>query len=111
MGRIIQYGPAQRAVRGVTFQPIQAEDIIPVPCHPDGLAMGYALKTGGRVTPLTGLIDPQIRLEGGRNTIVFEQDETLKEKIFDLFSTSHSPDSSAISPEKSAVLPADGTSA
>ncbi len=24
------------------------EDIIPVPCHPDALAMGYALKLGGK---------------------------------------------------------------
>ncbi|UUZ82239.1 hypothetical protein LJK88_48900 [Paenibacillus sp. P26] len=47
--------------------------------------------------PLTGLIDPEILLEGGRNTIVFEQDETLKSKIFHLFSTNHSPDSSALS--------------
>src|SRR5690606_23711486 len=29
----------------------QAEDIIPVPCHPDCLAMGYALKLGGSVVP------------------------------------------------------------
>ncbi|MGE5701862.1 MAG: radical SAM protein [Clostridia bacterium] len=129
VGKIIQYGLQQRAVRGVTFQPIQAagrtedfdpatdrltlaevrqqiidqsgvfaaEDIIPVPCHPDCLAMGYALKLNGQVTPLTGMIDPQILLEGGRNTIVFEQDQTLRKQIFELFSTSHSPASSALS--------------
>lgn len=129
IGRIIDYGLAQRAVRGVTFQPIQAagrlenydpatdrltlsevrqqiieqsdvfqaEDIIPVPCHPDCLAMGYALKLGDTVTPLTGLIDPQVLLEGGRNTIVFERDETLKARIYNLFSTAHSPSSSALS--------------
>jgi hypothetical protein len=34
------------------------EDVIPVPCHPDSLAMAYALKLNGRVVPLTGLIDP-----------------------------------------------------
>ncbi|MVP01706.1 radical SAM protein [Paenibacillus lutrae] len=76
------------------FQP---EDIIPVPCHPDCLAMGYALKLGGGAIPLTGLIDPQILLDGGRNTIVFEQDQTLKEQVFELFSTAHSPSSSALS--------------
>ncbi|MFC4779525.1 radical SAM protein [Paenibacillus sp. GCM10023252] len=129
VGDIIQYGLKQRAVRGVTFQPIQAagrledfdpaedrltlsevrqmiidqsgvfqpEDIIPVPCHPDCLAMGYALKLGGETIPLTGMMDPQILLEGGRNTIVFEQDQTLKSRIFDLFSTAHSPASSALS--------------
>lgn len=72
-------------------------DIIPVPCHPDCLAMGYALKYDGTVTPLTGMIDPNILLEGGRNTIVFEQDEHLRDMIFKTFSLNHSPDSSALS--------------
>jgi hypothetical protein len=75
----------------------RAEDVIPVPCHPDCLAMGYALKLGGEVLPLTGLIDPQALLEGGRNTIVFEQDVSLRSKLFELFSTAHSPVSSALS--------------
>src|SRR5580698_3249780 len=30
------------------------EDILPVPCHPDSLAMAYALKTENGVVPLTG---------------------------------------------------------
>ena len=73
----------------------RAEDIIPVPCHPDSLAMGYALKVDGKVMPLTGMIDPQILIDGGRNTILFEQEEQLKEQIFRLFSTNHSPQSGA----------------
>ncbi|MFN7941855.1 MAG: radical SAM protein [Thermoanaerobaculia bacterium] len=71
------------------------EDVIPVPCHPDALAMAYALKLGGQVVPLTGLVDPRILLAGGRNTIVFERDESLRDGIFQLFSTAHSPESSA----------------
>jgi 7,8-dihydro-6-hydroxymethylpterin dimethyltransferase len=72
-----------------------AEDVIPVPCHPDSLAMAYALKIDGRTVPLTGLIDPRILIEGGRNTIVYEQDERVREGIFKLFATNHSPQSSA----------------
>ena len=68
-------------------------DIIPVPCHPDCLAMGYALKLGGRVTPLTGLVDPQVLIDGGRNTIVFEQDPAVRDAVFKLFATNHSPES------------------
>lgn len=71
------------------------EDIIPVPCHPDSLAMAYALKMDERVIPLTGMVDPQILIEGGRNTIVFEADEKLHSELFKLFSTNHSPQSSA----------------
>ncbi|MFT7618017.1 MAG: putative radical SAM superfamily Fe-S cluster-containing enzyme [Planctomycetota bacterium] len=69
------------------------EDIIPVPCHPDSLAMAYALKKDGKLTSLTGMIDPQILIDGGRNTISFEKDEALKSKIFEAFSTAHSPGS------------------
>jgi tetraether lipid synthase len=71
------------------------EDVIPVPCHPDSLAMAYALKIAGKVVPLTGLIDPKVLIEGGRNTIVYEQDDAVREGIFKLFATNHSPQSGA----------------
>lgn len=68
-----------------------AEDIIPVPCNPDCLAMGYALKLGGKVIPLTRYINPQELLDGQRNTIVYEQEEGLRDKVIQLFSTAQSP--------------------
>jgi uncharacterized radical SAM superfamily Fe-S cluster-containing enzyme len=71
------------------------EDIIPVPCHPDSLAMAYALKLGGSVTPLTGLIDADTLINGGRNTVLFERDDAIRRAVFDLFATNHSPESSA----------------
>ncbi len=73
----------------------RAEDLIPVPCHPDSLAMAYALKMEDGIIPLTGLVDPKVLIEGGRNTIVFESDQKLHQQIFRLFSTNHSPQSSA----------------
>lgn len=120
IGKIIDWAVTQPCIRGVVLQPIQAagrleqfdpsrdrltltevrrkileqtnifkpEDIIPVPCHPDSLAMAYALKSNGKVIPLTGMVDPKILIEGARNTIVYEQ-------VFKLFSTNHSPKSSA----------------
>ena len=122
IGEMINLGLNSKAVRGITFQPVQEEgrltdylqderltlseirrniieqsifnedDIIPVPCHPDALAMGYSLKMNGEVIPLTRMVDPDILLEGRRNTIVLENDEELKDKVFSLFSTSHSPE-------------------
>ncbi len=71
------------------------QDIIPVPCHPDSLAMAYALKINGCTTPLTGMIDPEVLINAGRNTIVFESDEGLQQHLFKVFSTNHSPQSSA----------------
>ncbi|MDR2220730.1 MAG: radical SAM protein [Methylobacillus sp.] len=73
------------------------EDLIPVPCHPDSLAMAYALKIGGQLTPLTGLVPPQVLIEGGRNSIVLEKDEGLRDAVFKLFATNHSPQSQACS--------------
>lgn len=71
------------------------EDLIPVPCHPDSLAMAYALKLDGRVVPLTGMIDPEVLINGGRNTILYEQDEAVRDGVFKLFATNHSPESGA----------------
>jgi 7,8-dihydro-6-hydroxymethylpterin dimethyltransferase len=71
------------------------EDILPVPCHPDCLAMAYALKINGKVIPLTGLFEPNKFVEIMPNSVLYEQNQELKEKLFDLFSTSHSPASSA----------------
>lgn len=69
------------------------EDILPVPCHADSVAMAYALKLGEKFVPLTGLIDPEVLVEGGRNTIAYEKEGAIQAKLFDLFSTHHSPGS------------------
>jgi 7,8-dihydro-6-hydroxymethylpterin dimethyltransferase len=73
----------------------QAKDILPVPCHPDCLAMGYALKLNGQVIPLTGLFDPTEFLQHIPNSVTYEQSQTLKNHLFKLLSTHHSPASSA----------------
>lgn len=72
-----------------------ADDVVPVPCNPDSLAMAYALKTADGLQPLTRFLDPRTLVEGSRNTIVFERDEGLKQQVFKLFSTNHSPESQA----------------
>lgn len=79
-----------------------AEDLIPVPCNPDALVMGYALKLGGEVFPLTRMIDPSDLLDNSRNTIVYEQDERLKAHMLRLFSTANSVD--AVTEEMHALL-------
>ncbi len=65
----------------------QSNDLIPVPCNPDALMMGYALKLGGKVLPLTRYIDPADLLDNSKNTIVYEQDEGLQRRMFEIFST------------------------
>ncbi|HET8942610.1 MAG TPA: radical SAM protein [Rudaea sp.] len=76
------------------FQP---DDLIPVPCNPDCLAMAYALKLGEQIVPLTRFVSPEALVSKGRNTIVVERDEQLRAHVFELFATNHSPDSQACS--------------
>jgi len=71
------------------------EDIIPVPCNPDALSMGYALKTAQGVVPLTRFVDSQVLLAGPRNTLVFEYDPVLKGEVFKLFATNLGPEAQA----------------
>lgn len=68
------------------------EDIVPVPCNPDALAMAYALKINGEVIPLTRMINPDDLLNNSKNTIVYEQDERLKSHLLTLFSTGTPPE-------------------
>ncbi len=67
-----------------------ADDLLPVPCNPDALVMGYALKLGGEVFPLTRYINPNDLLDNSKNTIIYEQDEQLHGKMIELFSTGNS---------------------
>lgn len=68
------------------------KDLLPVPCNPDALIMGYALKLNGQVFPLTRYIDPAHLLNNSRNTIVYEQDQDLHEQLLKIFSTGISVD-------------------
>jgi len=102
-GRLSNYDPATNRLtlsevrrrileQSDVFAP---EDIIPVPCHPDSLAMAYAMKLGGKVVPLTGMIPPEVLINGGRNTIIYEHETAVHDQIFKLFSTNHSPQAQA----------------
>ena len=102
-GRTLGYDPA---VHRLTLSEVRRrileqtsvfrhEDLIPVPCHPDSLGMAYALKLEGKVIPLTGMVEPDVLINGGRNTIIYERDDAIRNHIFKLFSTNHSPQSQA----------------
>jgi uncharacterized radical SAM superfamily Fe-S cluster-containing enzyme len=68
------------------------QDLIPVPCNPDSLCMAYALKIDGEVIPMTHLLNPEDLLNTTKNTIVYENDEELKNHLITMFSTGISVD-------------------
>ncbi|MEM1414619.1 MAG: radical SAM protein [Myxococcota bacterium] len=83
------------------------EDVVPVPCHPDALAMAYALKGAGehadKVAPLTRYVPPEVLLAGPRSTISVEDDPAMQSGVAgalgtafrDAFSTAHGPEGAA----------------
>ncbi len=104
-GRLEHFDPATdrltlSEVRRKIFEQtniFRPEDVIPVPCHPDSLAMAYALKVDGKVVPLTRFVEPDVLLNAARNTIVYEEEPGVRDCLFKLFATNHSPQSGAAS--------------
>jgi uncharacterized radical SAM superfamily Fe-S cluster-containing enzyme len=71
------------------------DDLVPVPCHTDALAMGYAIRVAGKLIPLSRFADPKSLLQLGGNTICYEQDPILRNHAKRLFSASTSPSAAA----------------
>jgi 7,8-dihydro-6-hydroxymethylpterin dimethyltransferase len=121
IGDVLRHAATWPCVRGVTLQPVQdagrredtktrrlttgavrrllakqsgifqERDVLPVPCNSDALAMAYGIRMGGKIVPLSRHIKPEMLLEGGRSTIVFERDDDLRGKVLALLSTGIGP--------------------
>ncbi len=61
------------------------EDMIPLPCNPDQICIGYGLRQGRTVTPITSLLPRELILQGP-NTISYEAYPELRDGILDLLS-------------------------
>ncbi len=70
------------------FDPFGPDDVIPLPCNPEQIAIAYALRDGTRLTPITSLIPRSEILAAGPNTIAYEKHPALKDKLFQLMSLS-----------------------
>lgn len=66
--------------------PFGDADMIPLPCHPENICIGYGIKTAEGITPVTGLLPREELLKGVDNTITFEKSTELKEAFLKLFS-------------------------
>jgi len=63
-------------------------DLIPLPCNPDQICIGYGLRDGAQVTPVTSLIPREILVSATPNTVAFEAYPELQRRVFDLLSLS-----------------------
>jgi uncharacterized radical SAM superfamily Fe-S cluster-containing enzyme len=66
--------------------PFGDADMIPLPCHPENICIGYGIKSQDGITPVTGLLPREELLKGVDNTITFEKSEGLREAFYRLFS-------------------------
>ena len=64
------------------------EDLIPLPCNPDQICIGYGLREGASVMPITALLPREALVEAAPNTVAFEAFPQLQARIFDLLSLS-----------------------
>jgi uncharacterized radical SAM superfamily Fe-S cluster-containing enzyme len=79
----------RRAIAAQAGEVFAAEDIIPLPCNPDSIAIAYGLRDGLSVTPITQLL-PKEELLAAPNTISFERYPEIKARMFDLLSLASS---------------------
>ena len=63
-------------------------DLIPLPCNPDQICIGYGIRDGERVTPVTGLLPRELFVAAAPNSVSFEAYPELRDRIFDLLSLS-----------------------
>ncbi len=64
------------------------EDLIPLPCNPDQICIGYGLRDGESVAPVTALLPRELFVAAAPNTVTFEAYPELQRKVFDLLSLS-----------------------
>jgi uncharacterized radical SAM superfamily Fe-S cluster-containing enzyme len=63
-------------------------DMVPLPCNPETISIGYGLRNGGTVLPVTSLIPREEFVAIAPNAITFEKHLALKAKFVELFSLS-----------------------
>jgi uncharacterized radical SAM superfamily Fe-S cluster-containing enzyme len=64
------------------------DDMIPLPCNPESISIGYGLRNGTTVLPLTSMVPQDELLAMLPNTISPEKYPVLREKFIELFSLS-----------------------
>lgn len=80
----------RRAIATQAGEVFDGDDIIPLPCNPDSIAIAYGLRNGTQITPITKLIPRADLLAAAPNTISFEKYPALKDRLFDLLSLASS---------------------
>lgn len=71
-----------------TSDVFSADDLIPLPCNPESICIGYGLRNGDKVAPITGMFPPEVLAANVPNTVTFEGYPELRNAMFNLLSLS-----------------------
>jgi len=66
--------------------PFGPGDVIPLPCNPESIAIGYALRKGRRLAPVTSFFPREMLVDALPNAITFENHPALHRQVLDFFS-------------------------
>lgn len=75
--------------------PFTEADVIPLPCNPESISIGYALRQGTAIAPVTGFLPRDVLVDALPNTVSFEKYPDLKRRMFEFFSLESDPTNSA----------------
>jgi uncharacterized radical SAM superfamily Fe-S cluster-containing enzyme len=64
------------------------DDLIPLPCNPDQICIGYGLRNGRDVRPVTAMLPRDLFVAAAPNTVTFESYPELRKQVFELLSLS-----------------------
>jgi 7,8-dihydro-6-hydroxymethylpterin dimethyltransferase len=64
------------------------DDLIPLPCNPDAISIGYGLRVGAEVRPLTHLFPQEVLVQSAPNSVTFEGNPEMRQLLIELLSLS-----------------------
>ncbi len=64
------------------------DDLIPLPCNPDAISIGYGLRAGTEVRPVTHLFPEEVLVQAAPNSVTFEGNPEMRKLLVELLSLS-----------------------
>jgi uncharacterized radical SAM superfamily Fe-S cluster-containing enzyme len=64
------------------------EDMIPLPCNPEAISIGYGMRVDGRIQPLTHLFPQEVLVQAAPNSVTFEGKPEMRRMLIELLSLS-----------------------
>ncbi|MGA8400320.1 MAG: radical SAM protein [Stellaceae bacterium] len=64
------------------------DDMIPLPCNPEAISIGYGMRAGSEVRPLTHLFPQEVLVQSAPNSVTFESNPEMRKLLIELLSLS-----------------------